>query len=120
MRCHAVAPALLVIAFEYEKLGTRALINAPSPIGREGCLIYFVVANDAGYKGPSPERTLELERQLYLEDQEILDSLSPREIPWHGEATEFSVSAYRYSLAHRKAFLEFVRVANGARDAAVV
>ena len=71
-------------------------------------------------KGPSPERTLELERQLYLEDQEILDSLSPREIPWHGEATEFSVSAYRYSLAYRKAFLEFVRVANGARDAAVV
>lgn len=120
MRYHTVAPALSVIVFEYEKLGTRALINAPSPIGTEECLIYFVVANDAGYRGPSPERTLELETQLYLEDQAILDSLSPREIPWHGEAVEFSVSADRYSLAYRKAFLEFVRLANGARDTAVV
>jgi phenylpropionate dioxygenase-like ring-hydroxylating dioxygenase large terminal subunit len=120
MRYHTIAPALSVIVFEYERLGTRALINAPSPIGREECLIYFVVANDAGYRGPSPERTLELETQLYLEDKVILDSLRPREIPWHGEAVEFSVSSDRYSLAYRKAFLEFVRVANAARDAAVI
>lgn len=120
MRYHTVAPALSVIVFEYEKLGTRALINAPTPTGREGCLIYFVVANDAEYKGPSPERTLELETQLYLEDQVILDSLRPREIPWHGEVPESSVSADRYSLAYRKAFLEFVRAANRAGDPAAV
>lgn len=116
MKYHTIAPAFSAIVFEYKRLGTRVLLNAPSPLGREGCWIYPVVGNDAGYKGPSIEETLELERQLYLEDQAILDSLKPREVPWQGEAVEFSVSADRYTLAYRKAFIEFVRVANKARD----
>lgn len=120
MKYHTIAPAFSAIVFEYERLGTRVLLNAPSPLGREGCLIYFVVGNDVGYKGPSIEETLELERQLYLEDQVILDSLNPREVPWQGEAVEFSISADRYTLAYRKAFLEFVRVANRARDPSAV
>ena len=42
-----------------------------------------------------------------------LESLRPRDIPWQGEVPESSVSADRYSLAYRKAFLEFVRAGLG-------
>jgi hypothetical protein len=120
MRYHTIAPAFSAILFEYERLGTRVLLNAPSPIGREECLIYYIVCNDSDYKGPSVEDTAKLERQLYLEDQVILDSLDPREIPWQGQMPESSVSADRFTLAYRKAFLEFVYTANKTRTTAAV
>jgi hypothetical protein len=83
----------------------------PSPISYEECTIFWGVANDVGFSGMSVEAAMEAEYAVCLEDIPIVSDLDPSEVPFDGEAVEVSVPSDRFTLAYRKAFLEFVRAA---------
>jgi len=112
MNYHTVAPSFSCILYEYEGLGKRVLLNTVQPVGLggEGSIIRFVVAVDAGFKGPTLEECLGLETVVYLEDRPILDGLRPSEVPFD-EDIEFSTAADRYTVAYRRCFLDWTRAA---------
>jgi nitrite reductase/ring-hydroxylating ferredoxin subunit len=113
MRYHTLAPGVSIIFYDYDDIGKRVLVGCPSPISYEECTIFWCVANDAGFSGMSVEAAMEAEYAVYLEDIPIVFDLDPPEVPFDGEAAEVSVPSDRFTLAYRKAFLEFVRAALG-------
>lgn len=109
MHYHTFAPALATITYDDEKNGARVLLSAPRPLGRDGIVLYYGTANDAKtWTGPSNEDVLVSEIEIFTEDKPILDSLRPREVPLDGAFEEISTAADRYTLAYRKAVVEFV------------
>jgi hypothetical protein len=56
--------------------------------------------------------------QVLHEDLPTLNTLDPLEVPFEREQYELSVEADRYTLATRRAFVEFMRDAGAAIDAA--
>jgi phenylpropionate dioxygenase-like ring-hydroxylating dioxygenase large terminal subunit len=107
MRYHTIAPGISLIVYEYDDLGKRVLVGCPSPIGPEECTIFWGVANDCGFNGMTAQEAMEAEHAVYLEDIPVVCDLDPAEIPFDGEAVEVSVPADRFTLAYRRAFLEF-------------
>jgi phenylpropionate dioxygenase-like ring-hydroxylating dioxygenase large terminal subunit len=112
-RYYVVAPAFVSLVMDYGERGKRFGLNIPSPIGPEECLIYYVEGMTKGFADTTLEAALASAKQIYDEDLRVLNSLRPREVPF-GAMLEFSVPADRYTLAYRRAFQEFVRLATGA------
>jgi phenylpropionate dioxygenase-like ring-hydroxylating dioxygenase large terminal subunit len=110
---HVVAPSFVCLLMDYGAGGKRILLNASTPHDAESSTIFWVEGVTSDFVGPSLEECIVLETQVYAEDTPILNSLRPREVPFGGEATEYSVAADRYTLAYRRAFLEFVARATG-------
>ncbi len=105
---HAIAPAFVCLVHQYGDRGRRYTIQVCSPVSLEQCVIYWVEGVSAGFRGPSLAECVTANRQVFLEDVPILNSLQPPEVPF-GEQTEFSTAADKYTLAVRRAFLEFVQ-----------
>jgi phenylpropionate dioxygenase-like ring-hydroxylating dioxygenase large terminal subunit len=111
-RYHLVAPSFVSLVMDYGAGGKRVLINAPSPHDRESCTIFWVEGVTADFDGPSLQECIDITSRVYAEDNPILATLRPREVPF-GTTPEFSTASDRYTLAYRRAFLEFVSRANG-------
>jgi phenylpropionate dioxygenase-like ring-hydroxylating dioxygenase large terminal subunit len=117
MRYHTIAPGVSIIVYEYERAGSRVLFGAPAPTGPYECTIFWGVANDAAFTGLTVQEAMEAEYAVYLEDVPVVCDLDPREVPFDGEVPEVSVPADRFTLAYRRAFLEFVDRALTRREA---
>ncbi len=111
MRYHTFAPGVSIILYDYDDIGKRVLVGCPSPIGYGECMIFWGVANDESFTGMTVQEAMEAEHAVYLEDIPVVCDLDPREVPFDGEVADVSVPADLYTLAYRKAFLEFVRAA---------
>jgi phenylpropionate dioxygenase-like ring-hydroxylating dioxygenase large terminal subunit len=109
LRAHAMAPAFTVIVFEVEGMGSRLIINAPSPVGRYECVVYPVFGFDGAFTEEFLDSQVAIEMAIFLEDRDVLDRLKPKEIPFGGEVVETSTASDRYTGEYRKALLEFYR-----------
>lgn len=106
-RYHAIAPAFVCLIFDSGPRGRRILLNAPTPVGRDECVIHWVEGITPDFTAMTLEECLEGEGQVYDEDTPILDSLQPPEAPLDVSA-QVHTPADRYTLEYRRAFVEFV------------
>lgn len=114
MHYHIVAPGLVAITYDYEKLGKRIVAGFPCPESYEHVKIFWGVANDRDYQGENLQECLRLEELLYHEDLPVAATITPREIDWDGAHIEHSVPADLYTLSYRRAFREFIERGNQA------
>lgn len=105
------APGLATITYQYPAKGSRVVAGFPSPMDYEHVMIFWGVANEAGFRGESIETCLEFEDAVYREDLPIAGALEPREVDWDGNYEEHSVPADLFTLNYRRAFGDFVRQA---------
>ncbi len=112
-RYHVMAPAFICLLMDYGPRGKRFGLNIPAPVSLEECKIWWVEGIEKGFPGTTLDATVKSAAAIYDEDIPVLNSLTPREVPFDREAPEFSVPSDRYTLAYRQAFIEFVRRANG-------
>jgi len=108
MNYHIVAPGLVAITYDYERLGKRVVAGFPCPESYEHVKIFWGVANDRGYTGGDLQECLRVEELLYLEDLPVAATITPAEIDWDAKAVEHSVPADLYTLNYRRAFREFI------------
>jgi hypothetical protein len=94
-------------------------MEAFTPAGPTGCRIFLVSGTATGYTAYDPAATLATEMQVLHEDLPTLNTLDPLEVPFEREQYELSVEADRYTLATRRAFVEFMRDAGAAVEVAV-
>lgn len=111
---HAIAPAFVCLVHHYGSRGRRYTIQACSPVSLESCRLFWVEGISAGFEGLDLATCVATNREVFLEDLPILDSLRPREVPLDGGPPEFSTAADRYTLAVRRAFVEFIKLASPA------
>jgi phenylpropionate dioxygenase-like ring-hydroxylating dioxygenase large terminal subunit len=111
---HARAPAIATVMVDDGVGGRRVVIEAFAPAGPTGCTIFLVSGTAADYTACDPAATLATEMQVLYEDLPTLNTLDPLEVPFDREHYELSVEADRYSLATRRAFVEFIRDAGDA------
>lgn len=117
MHYHIVAPGLVVITYDYERLGKRVVAGFPCPVAYDHVKIFWGVANERSYRGGDLQECLRVEELLYLEDLPVAATLQPREVDWDGQYVEHSVPADLYTLNYRRAFREFMDRANAAQPA---
>ncbi|MFT0518602.1 Rieske 2Fe-2S domain-containing protein [Pseudomonas faucium] len=108
MHYHIVAPGLVAITYDYERLGKRVVAGFPCPVAYDQVKIFWAVANDRGYKGGDLQECLRIEELLYLEDLPVAATIIPAEIDWDAKAVEHSVPSDLYTLNYRRAFREFI------------
>ena len=114
---HAIAPAFVCLRMEHGGDGSRYLLNAPSPRtaptdpGRPSTTIFWVEGITPDHTAMTLDQVLEAEASVYEEDNPILNRLEPGEAPLD-PAAQVHTPADRYTLEYRRAFVEFVRVAN--------
>jgi phenylpropionate dioxygenase-like ring-hydroxylating dioxygenase large terminal subunit len=111
---HAVAPSIATVLLDHGAGGKRVVMEAFTPAGPTGCRIFLVSGTAAGYTAYDPAATLATEMQVLHEDLPTLNTLDPLEVPFEREQYELSVEADRYTLATRRAFVEFMRDAGAA------
>jgi hypothetical protein len=109
---HAVAPGIATVLLDHGAGGKRVVMEAFCPAGPTGCRIFLVSGTAEGYQAFDPAATLATEMQILHEDLPTLNTLDPLEVPFEREHYELSVEADRYTLATRRAFLEFMRDAS--------
>jgi nitrite reductase/ring-hydroxylating ferredoxin subunit len=118
---HAVAPGLVSVLLDHGAGGKRVVMECFAPAGPAGCRIFLVSGTAAGYTALSPGDTLATEMAVLYEDLPTLDTLEPAEVPFDRLYLEVSVEADRYTLATRRAFMQFIRdaqePANGSATA---
>jgi phenylpropionate dioxygenase-like ring-hydroxylating dioxygenase large terminal subunit len=115
---HAVAPSIATVLLDHGTGGKRVVMEAFTPAGPTGCRIFLVSGTAADYTAYDPAATLATEMQVLHEDLPTLNTLDPPEVPFEREQYELSVEADRYTLATRRAFVEFMRDAGAAVDGA--
>jgi phenylpropionate dioxygenase-like ring-hydroxylating dioxygenase large terminal subunit len=115
---HAVAPSIATVLLDHGTDGKRVVMEAFTPAGPTGCRIFLVSGTAADYTAYDPAATLATEMQVLHEDLPTLNTLDPPEVPFEREQYELSVEADRYTLATRRAFVEFMRDAGAAVDGA--
>jgi phenylpropionate dioxygenase-like ring-hydroxylating dioxygenase large terminal subunit len=106
---HAVAPGIATVLLDHGAGGKRVVMEAFCPAGPTGCRIFLVSGTAEGYTAFDPAATLATELQILHEDLPTLNTLDPLEVPFEREQYEQSVEADRYTLATRRAFVEFMR-----------
>lgn len=116
MHYHSYAPGFAAILYEYDTEGKRYLVDFPSPVSHDECIIYWGVAVDKNFKGGTADEILELETHVFDEDTPILGGLSPSEVPHAGEAVEVSCPADVYTLNYRRATKFVVDQINASRE----
>ncbi|HEX3513069.1 MAG TPA: aromatic ring-hydroxylating dioxygenase subunit alpha [Trebonia sp.] len=110
---HAVAPGLVSVLLDHGPAGQRVVMECFTPAGAAGCRIFLVSGTAAGYTALSPQDTLATEMAVLHEDLPTLDNLEPAEVPFDRRYPEVSVESDRYTLATRRAFVQFIRDAQG-------
>lgn len=108
MNYHIVAPGLVAINYNYERLGKRVVAGFPCPVAYDHVKIFWAVANDRDYRGADLQECLRVEELLYLEDLPVAATITPAEIDWDTNVVEHSVPADLYTLNYRRAFREFI------------
>jgi hypothetical protein len=108
MHYHIVAPGLVAITYDYERLGKRIVAGFPCPIAYDHVKIFWGVANDSDYKGGDLQECLRVEELLYLEDLPVAATITPHEIDCAGNFVEHSVPSDLYTLNYRRAYREFI------------
>lgn len=103
MHYHSYAPGFAAILYEYDKEGKRYLVDFPSPVSKNQCIIYWAIAQDKNFAGGSMAEVLQLETNVFDEDTPILEGLHPGEVPHAGEAIEVSCPADVFTLNYRRA-----------------
>jgi phenylpropionate dioxygenase-like ring-hydroxylating dioxygenase large terminal subunit len=104
MHYHAWAPGFATIVYDFgPDIGRRYLVDFPSPVSHEECVIFWAVAKDEDFTGGTIEEIMEVEKRVFDEDTPILEGLRPREVPLAGQAIEVSVPADAYTLNYRRA-----------------
>jgi phenylpropionate dioxygenase-like ring-hydroxylating dioxygenase large terminal subunit len=117
---HAFAPGFVCLEMDGGEHGTRILMNMPCPHtaatrpradGRHHTTIFWVEGITNAFDEMTLEECLDAEAHVYEEDNPILDAITPSEAPLD-PAEQVHSPADKYVLAYRRAFVEFVRVAN--------
>ncbi len=96
-----------------ETLGKRYLVDFPSPVSYDKCIIFWGVATDKDFRGGTVDEILEIETKVFTEDTPVLEGLEPKEVPL-AEAGVRGVGAGR----HLHAELPARHPACGADDSA--
>lgn len=104
MHYHSYAPGIATILYDFgPEIGKRYLIDFPSPVSYEECVIFWAVATDKSFTGGTVEEILILETQVFDEDRPILGGLQPPEVSLAGQTVECSVPADIFTLNYRRA-----------------
>ncbi|MFU8776049.1 MAG: Rieske 2Fe-2S domain-containing protein [Roseovarius sp.] len=103
MHYHSYAPGFAAILYDYGDKGKRYLVDFPTPVSRDECIIHWGVAIDHKFQGGSIDDILKLETAVFDEDTPILNGLNPPEVPLTGEWLEVSCPADVYTLNYRRA-----------------
>lgn len=103
MHYHSYAPGFAAILYDYGDKGKRYLVDFPTPVSRNECIIHWGVAIDSRFQGGTIEEILELETAVFDEDTPVLEGLTPPEVPLSGGWVEVSCSADVYTLNYRRA-----------------
>lgn len=103
MHYHSYAPGFAAILYDYGDTGKRYLVDFPSPVSDDECVIYWAVAIDSKFQGGSLQEIKELEKAVFDEDTPILEGLMPPEVPLSGDWLEVSCPADVYTLNYRRA-----------------
>lgn len=115
MHYHSYAPGMATILFDLGQIGKRYLVDFPSPVSYDKCVIYWGVAADAGFTGGTVDEVLALETDVFNEDTPVLEGLDPKEVPLAGQAVEVSAPADIYTLNYRRAAQHAVKTIQAAR-----
>jgi phenylpropionate dioxygenase-like ring-hydroxylating dioxygenase large terminal subunit len=119
MHYHTYAPGIATILYDFGPgIGKRYLVDFPSPVSHDRCVIFWAVATDAGFTGGTADEVLEIETKVFDEDTPILEGLDPKEVPLAHEAVEVSCAADAYTLQYRRATKYVVQEVGKARLAA--
>lgn len=85
MHYHSYAPGIATILYDFgEPLGKRYLVDFPSPVSYEKCIIFWAVATDKDFRGGSVDEILQIETKVFNEDTWCSKGLSPRRFRWPG------------------------------------
>lgn len=103
MYYHSYAPGYAAILYDYGQTGKRYLVDFPTPVSRNECIIHWAVAVDSKFQGGSIQDILELETAVFNEDTPILEGLMPPEVSLTGASVEVSCPADVYTLNYRRA-----------------
>ncbi|CAN3129614.1 Rieske 2Fe-2S domain-containing protein [Mycobacterium sp. smrl_JER01] len=104
MNYRTYAPGIATILYDYgPQVGKRYLMDLPSPVSYDRCVIYWAVAVDRDFHGPGLDEIAGIESTVFLEDNPILEGLDPKEVPLAGQAFEVSAPADIYTLNYRRA-----------------
>ena len=103
MHYHSYAPGIATILYDFGDLGKRYLVDFPSPVSYDKCIIFWGVATDKDFRGGTADEILEIETKVFNEDTPILEGLEPKEVPLAGQAFEVSAPADIYTLNYRRA-----------------
>jgi len=103
MHYHSYAPGFAAILYEYDKEGKRYLVDFPSPVSKDQCIIFWGIAQDKDFAGGTLDEILHIETNVFNEDTPVLEGLSPGEVPHDGEAVEVSCPADVFTLNYRRA-----------------
>jgi phenylpropionate dioxygenase-like ring-hydroxylating dioxygenase large terminal subunit len=103
MNYHSYAPGFAAILYDYGSIGKRYLVDFPTPVSRDECIIHWAVAIDSKFTGGTIDEILKLETAVFDEDTPILEGLTPHEVPLAGEWPEVSCPADVYTLNYRRA-----------------
>lgn len=108
MHYHVYAPGLATILYDYGEGGHRYLVDFPSPVGPEKCIVYWGSATCSDFKHGSADDILALETKVFEEDTPIVSKIVPKEVPLDGKVREFSCSADVVTLNYRRAVMDVV------------
>ena len=105
MRYHAIAPGFASIMAGDQPAGARCLLNCPSPVSLEQTRTFYVNGVTPNLAGDLPGMVAS-EEKVYAEDRKIVGDIEPRRLGVPLE--QVHTIADTYTLAFRKAFLDYV------------
>jgi phenylpropionate dioxygenase-like ring-hydroxylating dioxygenase large terminal subunit len=108
MHYHAYGPGYAAILYDYDEEGRRYLVDFPSPVSKEECIIYWGVAVDKDFTGGSVDEILALETRVFDEDTPTLEGLRRKALPLAGEWPEVSTLADVVTVNYRRATMSVV------------
>ncbi|WP_237570276.1 aromatic ring-hydroxylating oxygenase subunit alpha [Mycolicibacterium lacusdiani] len=116
MQYHSYAPGIATILYDFgPETGKRYLVDFPSPVSYDKCIIFWGVATDRDFRGGSVDDILAVETMVFNEDTPVLEGLEPKEVPLAGQAFEVSAPADVYTLNYRRATQYAVQAIQQAR-----
>ncbi|WP_197382297.1 aromatic ring-hydroxylating oxygenase subunit alpha [Mycolicibacterium mengxianglii] len=116
MHYHSYAPGIATILYDFgEDIGKRYLVDFPSPVSYDKCIIFWGVATDRNFRGGTVDEILAIETKVFNEDTPVLEGLEPKEVPLAGQAIEVSAPADIYTLNYRRATQHAVQTIAAAR-----
>lgn len=116
MHYHSYAPGIATILYDFgPETGKRYLVDFPSPVSYDKCVIFWGVATDRDFRGGTVDEILAVETMVFNEDTPVLEGLEPKEVPLAGQAFEVSAPADIYTLNYRRATQYAVQTIQEAR-----